>query len=72
MEFLSLFNETSDDEADDGHDIDEDVHGRARGVLKGVTDGIAYDAGGVSFRSLTAVVAVFDMLFSVVPRTTGI
>ena len=64
--------ESGDNEADDGHNVDKDVHRRTGGVLEGVTNGVTDDASRVRVGSFAAIVAVFDMLFSVVPGPTSI
>ena len=59
----------SDDQV---HHLDQRVQRGTGGVLERVTDRVADDRGPVGVGTLAAVVAVFDVLLGVVPRTTGV
>ena len=56
----------------DCHDLDEDVHGRTGGVLEGISHRVTDHRRLVVVSAFAAVGSGFDVLLSVVPRTTGV
>ena len=64
---MELDHQRHDEQRHDVDDLDQRVDGGAGGVFVGVAHGVARHGGLVRFRSLAAVVAVFDVLLGVVP-----
>ena len=58
------------DERYDRHQLYQYVDGRSGGVLEGIAYGISHDCGFMSIRALPAFMALFDVLFGIVPNAT--
>ena len=68
---MDLHHDRHDQQGYDVDDLDQWVDGRAGGVLVGVAHGVAGHGGLVRFRALAAKVAVFNVLFGIVPGTAA-
>ena len=57
---------------DHRHEFDQNVERRTTSILERIANGIAYNAGFMGKRALTAKGALFDILLSIISSATGI
>jgi len=67
-----LKNKGSKNNGHHGHKFDKDIDARAGCILKRVSDGIPDNAGLVGRRTLSAVIALFDVFLGIIPSAAGI
>ena len=65
-------NHTGEYDGNGGAQLDEDVQGRTGGILEGIAHSVAHHSGLMLLRTLTAVIAPFNILLGIVPGTACI